>query len=126
MGVLVAKFSYSGLAEFRRKRRSSPSSSRRRVKPHKRRLKSGKVVKVDGKSNPTLRNLELTARSARSLTYSADTIQRMVQRSRKAREMARGRKYKVLSSALGTTSKEGRQWTGVATRGVGEARKWLR
>lgn len=124
MGILAAKFSYADLAEFRRKRRSS---SHRRVKPHKRRLKSGKVVAVDGsgKSNPALRNLELTARSARSLTYSADTIQRMAQRSRKARELARGNNYKVIGSGLTTASREGRGWSGAATRGVGEARKWL-
>jgi hypothetical protein len=42
------KLSYR--AEFRRRTKRSSAGGRRKVKPHKRRLKSGKVIKV----NPTL------------------------------------------------------------------------
>ena len=128
MGMLYRLYP---LAEFRRGRRTR-SSSRRRIAPHKRRLKSGEVVQVGRGggsakgSSPALRNVELAARSARSLTYSADTIQRMAQRAKRARAISKSRKYRRLGSAVGTASKESRQWVGTAARGVGEARKWAR
>jgi hypothetical protein len=127
MGMLYRLYP---LAEFRRGRRTR-SSSRRRIAPHKRRLKSGEVVQVGRGggsakgSSPALRNVELGARSVRSLTYSADTIQRMAQRGRKAaREISRARGLRSLGPGLTTASKESRQWVGTAARGLGEARKW--
>ena len=89
MGMLYRLYP---LAEFRRGRRRG--GGRRRIARHKRRLPSGQVVQVgEGRtargSSPTLRNIELGARSARSVTYSADTIHRMARRMSLARAAAR-------------------------------------
>lgn len=110
----------SDLAEF--------AKTRKKVKRHKRRLASGKVVTVGVEGNkptssPAIRNLELLARSARSITYSADTVHRMstrIARSNQARENAArwGR-------AAEKVSREGRGWIGVVSRAGHEVKRWI-
>ena len=111
------------LAEFAKRR------SGKRVRRHKRRLSSGKVITVgvgrpdDSKtSSTTVRNLELLARSARSITYSIDTGHRMYQRIQRARQATPyldriGRTANMLS-------REGRGWGGVLGRSSNELRGW--
>lgn len=110
------------LAEFAKRR------SGKRVRRHKRRLNSGKVITVgvgkpDGStSSPVIRNLELLARSARSITYSVDTGHRMFERVRKAREATP--RLDRLGRAANMLSREGRGWVGGLGRASNEARGW--
>jgi hypothetical protein len=111
------------LAEFAKRR------SGKRVRRHKRRLESGKVITVgvdkpegSNTSSPVIRNLELLARSARSITYSVDTGHRMFERVRKAREATP--RLDRIGRAANMLSREGRGWLGGLGRSSNELRGW--
>jgi hypothetical protein len=110
----------SDLAEF--------AKARKKAKRHKRRLSSGKVITVEGEakkptSSSAIRNLELLARSARSVTYSADTIHRMAGRmARSSQSQQKAARYGRIAEKL---SREGRGWMGVVSRAGHEVRRWV-